>query len=150
MEPIAQPKVIYCISPIFPCELYLYDLKTKVCKCKTLPLAKNVKGKLYEPKTLANCTMIASDCLISGGRHPELTEYFKETIICRFEVGGEWKFKITQVAEMLMGKAEHSLCPITKDLVLSIGGINPKGVAGYCEAYSVSKNVWAQYMSLAM
>jgi len=149
MEPTKE-KVIYCISPIFPCELYLYDLKTKICKCKTLPLAKNVKGKFYEPKTLPSSIMIGNSCLVSGGGHPDLTEYFKETVICHFEVGIEWKFKITQVAEMLMGKAEHSLCAISEDLVLSTGGVNSKGVVGYCEAYSITKNVWAQYMPLTV
>lgn len=150
MESSTGSKVVYCISPIFPSEVYFYDLTTKVCKCKTLPLTKNVKGKLYEPRIMASCTMLRNYCLVSGGGHPELPEYFKESVMCHFTVEGEWKFKISQVAEMLMGKAEHSLCPISDDLILSIGGTNSKGVTSYCEAYSLAKNAWAQYMPLGV
>jgi len=143
-----NPQILYCLSPIFPCEIYFYDLKTKVCKCKTLPLGKEIKGKKYEPRISASCAMLKNNCLVCGGGHPELTDFFKESLLCSITPEGEWDFKITHVENMLMEKAEHSLCPISDDLILSVGGVYSKGVLGFCEAYSISKGTWTQYSAL--
>lgn len=150
MEPILGDQIIYCLSPIFPCEIYFYEVKTKTCKCKILPITRTVKGKVYEPRIPASCVMVANTCLVCGGGHPDLPEYFNQTVLCHVNPVGDWDFKILQVQNMLMEKAEHSLCAISDDLVLSVGGVYSKGLLNFCEAYSLSKNVWIQYGSLTV
>ena len=150
MEALLGDQVLYCLSPIFPCEIYFYDLKTKTCKCKILPLSRPVKGRLYEPRIPASCAMVGNTCIVSGGGHPELTDYFNQTVLCHVIPVGEWDFKITQVENMLMEKAEHALCAISDDIILSAGGVYSKGLLNYCEAYSISKNIWSQFSSLSV
>lgn len=148
MEKVAKNNIIYGLSIFFPCEIYFYDLKTKVCKCKILPLSKNIKGKVYEPKIPASCAMAENNCIISGGGHPDLPEYFKTTVLCRITPIGEWDFLIKQVEDMKIPKAEHSLLAISSDLYLSVGGINQEELLGACEAYSLSQNSWIPYSPL--
>ena len=150
MEAPGETQILHCLSPIFPCEIYFYELKTKVCKCKTLPLSKTIKGKVYEPRIPASCAMLGNSCLVCGGGHPDLEEYFKGTVLCSMTPTGDWNFKISQVENMLMEKAEHSLCAISSDLILSVGGVYSKGVLGFCEAFSLSKLSWSQYMPLTV
>lgn len=150
MEAVPDVEIVYGLSTQFPCEIYFYDLKTLTCKCKTLPLAKEIKGEKYEPRVAAGCAMVGHTCVVSGGGHHDLPEWFKTTVLCQITPIGDWTVVITQGQDMPIAKAEHSLIAISEDLVLSVGGGCPKGVLSNCEAYSLSKNLWAPYPALTV
>jgi len=149
MEPTISNHIAYGLSLLFPCEIYFYDLKTQICKCKTLPLSKTYKGKVYDPRFPAACAMSGNNCIISGGGHPEFPDFFKTTLMCSINPIGEWTFNIKPVQEMLMAKAEHSIIALTDDIFLSVGGISPKSLLNYCEAYYISKDLWVQQNPLS-
>ena len=150
MEAKPDVEIVYGLSTQFPCEIYFYDLKTLTCKCKTLPLDKVIKGEKYEPRVPASCAMIGLLCVVCGGGHHDLPDWFKTTILCHITPTGDWTVAIHQGPDMPIAKAEHSLIAISDDIVLSVGGGCPKGVLSACEGYSVSKNAWLPYPPLTV
>eukprot|EP00826_Nyctotherus_ovalis_P045974 TRINITY_DN5141_c0_g2_i9.p1 TRINITY_DN5141_c0_g2~~TRINITY_DN5141_c0_g2_i9.p1 ORF type:complete len:309 (-),score=67.08 TRINITY_DN5141_c0_g2_i9:119-1045(-) len=104
----------------------------------------------YETTYLFDSAQVGNQIYFTGGGIPPSgshgDQFFQTT--CRVTVLQDFDTIIDNLANMNVGRANHTLVAVNSNTLYAIGGSNTKDEIPACEVYAVDKNTWKNCASL--